>query len=104
MDRLKLCKDPGFVGSYNPRASRSIRFWGCRDSAPGSRDVSDEVGEERSQLVHRRNIHQQGDVALNLLLADLELDVEKQDERFAVSQGVEQRSAVCCAPPPAGSW
>jgi hypothetical protein len=40
------------------------------------------VGNQRSELCDRRNVHHQGDIAPDLLPADIELDVKKQDEGF----------------------
>jgi hypothetical protein len=39
------------------------------------------VGNQRSELCDRRNVHHQSDIAPDPLPADIELDVKKQDER-----------------------
>ena len=53
-----------------------------RYSIASASETDHVVGNQRSQLCDGRNVHHQGDVSLDLLPADVELDVKKQDEGF----------------------
>src|SRR5215207_10754325 len=43
-------------------------------------ETADELAEQQPELVEGRNVHEQGDVATNFLLADLKPDVQKQNQ------------------------
>jgi hypothetical protein len=42
------------------------------------RDVDNELGDQRPQLLYRRDLHKQCDKALHLKMADVESDAQKQ--------------------------
>ena len=44
------------------------------------RDGANESGNQRPQFFQRGNVHEQGDVAADFLLMDLELDVQEEHE------------------------
>lgn len=44
------------------------------------RDVANVSGDQRAQFVERRDVHQQGDVAVDFFVLDIEFDMQKKHE------------------------
>src|SRR5215216_4538466 len=57
-------------------------------------ETADELAEQQPELVEGGNIHEQGDVATNFLLADLKPDVQKQNQFGRSRYGFEHMPAL----------
>jgi hypothetical protein len=60
----------------------------------GPRHIRDKVGDQQSQFIERWNIHEQCNITANLFVADLELDVQKEDEVGLISCVIKEMQAA----------